>query len=84
LTVKSGLQFVDISVDGFHPASLAVIKGTTVTFTDNLESLVGLICDALEVDTTILRGLSYTYTFGVPGKSTFITDENDSWVITVQ
>ena len=83
-TVKSGLQFVDISVDGFHPTSLAVIKGTTVTFTNNRESSTELVCDALEVDTTILRGLTFTYTFGVSGTYKFTTDENDSWVITVQ
>jgi plastocyanin len=83
-TVVSGLGFVNINTDGFQPPTMTATVGTSITFTNNLEGTVELVCDALEVDQPILRGATYTYTFKGTGKFTFLTDEGMTWTITIQ
>jgi hypothetical protein len=83
-TILSGIAFVGINLDGFQPPDPTARTGIQITFTNNLEGSVELACDALEIDTTILKAGTFVYTFKIPGKYKFTTDEGAIWTLTIQ
>jgi len=82
-TTGTGISFVDINEGFFSPANLPVKVGGTITFNNNRETTSHLTCDALEVDVTIGRNGTYSYTFAAAGKYTFLTEEGTTFVVTV-
>jgi plastocyanin len=82
-TATSGVTNVDINEGFFSPATASVKVGGTITFNNNRETTTHLICDALEVDVTIARNGTTSYTFAAAGKYTFTTEEGTTCVVTV-
>ena len=81
--------FVAIVNYGFHPATLTVAKGTTVTWV-NMDFVQHTVTAGTEQAPTNLfdshelnHMQSFSYTFGVPGTYTYYCDVHPSMVGTV-